>query len=111
MSNKLLFALIVGVVLAAGPSAGLRGQETRTSSGDRLEGKVQKVDREKSVIVVSYDKVTRQVLYDQSTRFTVLNQPGSLDAVKEGFPVICRGKFDRLDRLVAHRVEVQEKVK
>ena len=109
MTRHLLFGVILGLIVVAGPSGRLCGQETRTSSGYRLEGKVQKVDRQKSIILVTYDKVTREVFYDESTRFTVHNQPGSLDAVKDGRPVICRGKFDWRNRLVALRVEVQEK--
>ncbi len=111
MVTHLSFAFILGLALLATPALSLHAQETRTSSGDRLEGTVQKVDRGASVIVVTYGNVTRQVIYDQSTRFTVLNQPGSLDAVKPGRPVICRGKFDGTNRLVAFRVDVQEKDK
>ena len=109
MTRNLLLAVTLGLLVAGGPAGLVRGQETRTSSGDRLEGRVQKVDRGSSTIVVVYEKVTREVVYDESTRFTVLNQPGSLDAVKEGFPVICRGKFDWRNRLMANRVEVQQK--
>jgi hypothetical protein len=103
--------VILGVIVAAGSAGRLCGQEVRGASGDRLEGTVQKVDRENAIIFVAYDKVTREVHYDQATRFTVLNQPGSLAAVKEGRPVICRGKFDKRNRLAAFRVEVQEKEK
>jgi hypothetical protein len=108
MAKHLLFAVILGLAIVAGPAGPLSGQEMRASSGDRLEGKVQKVDRQKSLILVIYKNVTRQVLYDESTRFTVQNQPGSLDAVKDGRPVICRGKFDWRNRLVAYRVDVRE---
>lgn len=111
MARRLLLAVILGLVVVPGPAGSLCGQETRTSSGVRLIGKVQKVDRRNSVIHVTYETGARQVLYDRSTRFTVLNQPGSLEAVKEGRPVICRGKLDWRNRLIASRVEVQEKDK
>ncbi len=106
MTRYFVFALILG--LATGTAM---GQESRSTSGDRIEGKVQKVDRDNSTIYVTYDSKTRQVLYDKTTRFTVLNQPGTLEAVKEGRPVICRGRFDWRNRLAASRVDVQEKGK
>lgn len=109
MTKQMLCAVTLGLALLAGSSDPLRAQESRSSSGDRLEGTVQKVDRENSMIIVAYEKVTRKVLYNKSTRFTEFNQPGSLDAVKEGRAVICRGNFDWRNRLVAYRVEVQDK--
>ena len=111
MARHPLFALMMGFVFVVGLPVTLCAQETRAESGDKLIGTVQKVDKQKGVIVVAYDKVTRQVIFNESTRFTVLNQPGSLEAVKEGRPVICRGRFDWRDRLVAYRVEVREKEK
>lgn len=109
MARHPLLTVMMGLAFIAGLPVTLRAQETRTESGDKLIGTVQRVDKQKGVIVVAYDKITRQVIYDKSTRFTVLNQPGSLEAVKEGRPVICRGRFDWRDRLVAYRIEVRDK--
>lgn len=111
MTRHLWFTVILGFIVVTGSTGRLNGQEVGGNSGDRLQGKVQNGDRENSIIVVTYEKVTREVHYDQSTRFIVLNQPRSLSAVKEGRPVICRGRFESRNRLAAFRVKVQEREK
>lgn len=99
----LVVAALSGLVLSA-----LAQEERSQTSQDRLTGKVQKIDKERSTIEVAFDNIQRQVVYNDQTRFTELNKPGSLDHVREGRLVICRGKFDGKNRLVAARIEVRD---
>ena len=90
------------------PAGDMVAQEERSQTGlDRLAGKVTAIERESSVIGVTYDQTTRQVTYDTSTRFTNWNQAASVAVVKVGSQVICRGKFDAKQRMAAARIEVR----
>jgi hypothetical protein len=51
--------------------------------------------------------IQRTVIYNSDTKFTKVNEPGSLDEVKEGVRVICVGKFDEKGRLAATTISVR----
>jgi len=76
---------------------------------DRLEGRVQSVKKDTSTITIkTKENVLRIVVYSVDTKFTMRNQPGSLDQVKDNARVICLGKFDKDGRLMATRIDVRE---
>ena len=109
MTAKILLAALVILVLAAIMSTPVLSQEERFPGGmDRLTGKVVNVDRSASIIRVAYNGVQREVVFNESTRFTLNNQRSSLDEVKEGRRVICRGRLDRKNRMVASLVVVRD---
>jgi hypothetical protein len=109
-------ALILGIVLSLTLTTGTQAQEkqpqekqpaTKPPKEDRLSGTIQMMDKNTSTITLRKDTVTRSVVYNQDTKFTKRNKPGSLDDVKEGRRVICMGKFDEKNRLVATRIDVR----
>ena len=103
-------ALILGIVLSLTLTTGVRAQETKPAAKpkeDRLSGTVQMIDKNTSTITLRKDNTTRSVVYNNDTKYTLHNKPSSLDQVKEGRKVICLGKFDEKNRLVATRIDVR----
>lgn len=112
MAMKAVMTIAAGLLLWTGPLACVRAQEEKLPNATiRLTGTVEKVDKDRAVILVAFDQVRREIVYDDGTRFTMKNQPATPEAVKQGRQVICRGKYDWRKRLLATRVEVQAKEK
>jgi Cu/Ag efflux protein CusF len=102
-------ALILGIVLSLTLTTGARAQEksAATPKEDRLSGTVKLISKDTSTITLRKDNTTRSVVYNNDTKYTLHNKPSSLDQVKEGRKVICLGKFDEKNRLVATRIDVR----
>lgn len=102
-------ALILGIVLSLTLTTGVKAQEKPAANPkeSRLSGTVQMIDKNTSTITLRKDNVTRSVVYNNDTKYTLHNKPGSLDQVKEGRHLICLGKFDEKNRLVATHVDVR----
>jgi len=81
-----------------------------TTKEDRLDGTVHMIDKDtKTVTVRLRGKTTqRQVVYNESTKFTYRNKPGSLDDVKDGRRVICLGKTNDKNQLIATRIDIRD---
>jgi hypothetical protein len=76
----------------------------------RVEGRVALISKDKSSITVAKRGNVRQtVFYNNNTQFTYRNKPASFDDVKDGRRVICLGKYEEKDRLVASRIDVRDK--
>jgi Cu/Ag efflux protein CusF len=75
--------------------------------GDKVDGRVHMIDKATSTITLRKGTVEKHVVYSDQTKFTKQNKPASLEDVKEGVRVICVGKFDEKNRLVATRVDVR----
>jgi len=105
-------AVIIGIVLSLTLTNGARAQEKSAAKPkeDRLSGTVQMISKDTSTITLKKDGATRSVVYNNETKYTKQNKPGSLDDVKEGLRVICLGKFDEKNRLVATRIDVRTEV-
>lgn len=91
--------LVLGLTLALG--SGLSAQvkkDTRTGQ-DRIEGKIQTVDKAKSSLTVLQSnvstKATWQVVFNQKTKITAHSKPASVDDLKAGKAVIVLGKYDQ----------------
>src|SRR6058998_3234447 len=71
----------------------------------RIEGTVVLISKDTSRITVQqHGNVRRTVLYDEKTRFTFRNKPGSIDQLKEGIRVICLGKENDKKDYLATRI-------
>ncbi|HXW05945.1 MAG TPA: hypothetical protein VD833_11980 [Vicinamibacterales bacterium] len=104
--------LCLGIFLAlfiAGP-AGARQDKGAEAKEERVEGIVHMVDTKTMVITVTLKAKTnqREVLYTDKTAFTFRNKPSKLEEVKEGRRVICLGKTNDKNQLVATRVDVRD---
>jgi hypothetical protein len=78
---------------------------------DRVEGNVHMIDKAtKTVTVTLRGKGSeRQVVYSDTTQFTFRNKPSTLDEVKDGRHVICLGKTNDKNQLIATRIDVRDK--
>jgi Cu/Ag efflux protein CusF len=76
---------------------------------ERLSGTVHIINRDTNKITLrASGNAMRQVVYSETTKFTKLNRPGgTLDEIKEGTRVICLGKYDEKNRLMAARIDIR----
>ncbi len=105
MSMVLLGAVLSLAVLAQAPSPEKKAKPTAKES--RVSGMVQSIDKGASTITVRKGTTDRFVVYNDQTQFTFQNKLSSLQEVKERRKVVCLGKFDDRNRLVATRIEVK----
>jgi Cu/Ag efflux protein CusF len=108
---SILTASILGIVVGLVLAAQVRAQEKKaeaTPKEDRLSGTIQMINKDDSTITLRKGNITRTVVYNNNTKVTKHNKPGSLDEVKEGRRVICLGQFDDRTRLVATRIDVRD---
>jgi hypothetical protein len=106
--------LFLGVMLIL---PGVTPVEARQKEGQRpaakqtrLDGTVQMIDKDTKTVTVRLRGKTnqRQVVYSDDTKFTYRNKPGSLDDVKDGRRVICLGKLNDKNQLIATRIDVRD---
>jgi cytochrome c-type biogenesis protein CcmE len=90
-----IMALGLTLMLGFGLSAQVK-KDQRTGQ-DRLDGKIQTVDKAKSSFTIMQSsattKATWHVVYNDKTKFTTHSKPAKLDDLKEGKRVIILGKF------------------
>ena len=101
--SALCLALVVS--LAISPLTAADKPDRR----DRLSGTIRMIKKDSSEIVIRPRNSANQrtVVYTGDTKFTLRNKPSSMDEVKEGRRVICLGKMDDKNRLVATRIDVR----
>lgn len=116
MSRRLsiAMALFLGVMLTVSLAASVQGQPKEAkgkaaAKQDRLDGTVQTIDKATKTFTLrpTGSSTLRQVVYTESTKFTVRNKPGSLDEVEIGRRVISLGKFNDKGQLIAARIDVR----
>lgn len=102
------------LVTTIAPVPGLYAQATLDSKTGlhRVDGTVIAINKAKSTIKVrqkNRSNVDVTVAYTDDTKFSQLNEPATLDEVKDGRRVICIGKLDEADRrrLVALVIDVR----
>ena len=105
-SSSLFVALFAMLALSMALTVPLKAQEKKPQP-DRLEGRVQIINKATSTITVRVGQVPRPVVYDKNTKFTYLNKPATVDEVKDGQRLICVGKFDDKTRLIATRIDIR----
>jgi hypothetical protein len=106
MRNRLgVMALLLGIALIGPTLIAAYAQEKE----DRVAGTVQLLNKETKIILVSSDANNKQsqVLYDDKTKLTKDNKPGSIDDVQNGRRVICLGKINDKGQLHADRCDVR----
>ncbi len=76
---------------------------------DRIDGRIQRSDKDKSTLVVRAKNVDRTVIYDSSTKWTKgsKREAAEASAFKDGSRVIVLGKFDDQGRLMATEVNLR----
>lgn len=110
MSVRAFLAIAVGaclLLLTLPASAQTKGAEPKL---DRLDGRIQQVEKAAGVmtILVGRSNVPRKVVFNAETKYTTRNQAkGSVDDLKDGVRVICVGKFNDQNQLVAARIDIR----
>ena len=74
---------------------------------DKLEGWVHMVNFDNSTITLRAGGGMRFVTFNEDTLYTYRNDPSRFEDVKEGWRVICIGKFDKNGKLKATRIDVR----
>src|SRR5437899_10976697 len=112
MRIKSLIAWFVGVflLLSLAVMASAEDQKKTSTKEDRLSGTVHMIDKDTSTIIIRKGAIQRKVVYNAETKFTIQNKPsGSVDDVIVGRRVICLGKFNDKNQLVATHIDVRAK--
>ncbi len=107
MLTTLALCLGVLVAIAVGPAA---AKDKKAKEG-QLTGTVHMMNKDTSTISVRKGAVERQVVYNADTKWMygtqADNKPSSLDNLKEGWYVNCKGTFDGV-KLVAKACRFRE---
>ena len=110
MRSRLFLVLGLGTVLSISLATSAYAQEKPkagfTKEG-RIVGAVHSVSKDTSTITVRRENTQRQVIYDASTQFTFKKQPSTADEVKEGRRVICLGRLNDKNQLMARAIDIQ----
>jgi ABC-type antimicrobial peptide transport system permease subunit len=107
-----VLGLFLGVALSVSVTNSVYAKEKKPKAAstkeDRLSGTIHMVNKDTKTITVRKGNLQRQVVYDDNTKVTYRNKPGSWDDVKEGRRVIVLGKFNDKTQLMASRIDVRE---
>lgn len=89
------FALMLSLLVAG--AVNLAAADKKPKQG-QLNGTVKMINKDKSTIVVAKMNNERQIVYSADTKWMYgtqsSNKPSSLDELKEGWYVNCKGTFD-----------------
>jgi hypothetical protein len=93
------FALTLSVLVAGAlNSAAAADKKPKAPKAGQLTGTVKMINKDKSTLVVAKGNMERQIIYSADTKWLYgtqsSNKPSSLDELKEGWYVNCKGTFD-----------------
>jgi hypothetical protein len=104
-------ALSVLLTLAVGPAAVAKDKGAAKAKTFQLNGTIHMLAKDSSTITVQKGNVQRQIVYNADTKWAKGTQgsskPGSLDELKEGYYINCKGTFDGA-KLVASACRYRE---
>lgn len=118
MRRCLSIALLVCLWIAVAPltvTLVAQGNEEKGKTAakeERVEGNIHMVDKATKTMTVTLrgKGSTRDVVYTDSTKFTFRNEPATADEIKDGRHVICLGKSNDKNQLIATRIDVRDKM-
>lgn len=91
------FALMLSVLVTVN-SAAAADKKPKAPKQGQLTGTVKMVNKDKSTIAVTKGNMERQIVYSADTKWMYgtqsSNKPSSLDNLKEGWYLNCKGTFD-----------------
>lgn len=110
LAARMLLGL--GVIVFAAAVVGAQQKEDKPvpSKMNRLDGTIQSVDKTAKTLIVRVRGATPRevtVMWDDSTRVSFRNKKSTLDEVKDGRRVICRGKMTDKG-FMATRIDVRD---
>ena len=116
MRRRLSIAMVVCLGICVAPLAltvsAQKKEGKKAAKEERVEGNVHMIDKAtKTVTVTLRGKTsTRDVVYGDTTMFTFRNKPATAEEVKDGRHVICLGKSNDKNQLIATRIDVRDKM-
>jgi cytochrome c-type biogenesis protein CcmE len=121
MRRRLSVAMVVclgicvaplAITVAAQQKEGKAADKKETAKLERVEGNVHMIEKATKTVTVSLrgKTSTKDVVYSDSTKFTFRNKDASVDELKEGRHVICQGKTNDKNQLIATRIDVRDKM-
>jgi hypothetical protein len=105
MKRNFFSVLTVGLI-SLGLTTAVLAKDKKPKE-QRLDGRIQMVNKDESKITLKVGNITRDVMYTPSTQWTKLNKPGSMDEIKEGARVICVGTMNSKGQLDATRCDAR----
>jgi hypothetical protein len=93
------FVLMLSVLVAGAVSSAVAAdKKPKAAKEGQLTGTVKMINKDKSTIVVAKMNNERQIVYSADTKWLYgtqsSNKPSSLDDLKEGWYLNCKGTFD-----------------
>jgi ABC-type antimicrobial peptide transport system permease subunit len=102
------FALCLSVLLVLAVGSAVAKEKAKQG---QLNGTVHMINKDTSTITIMKNNAQRQVIYNNDTKWMYGTQaaakPGSLDQLKEGWYINCKGTFDGV-KLVASACRFRE---
>jgi hypothetical protein len=90
---------VMGLTLVLGCGLFAQVKKDQKTGQDRIEGKIQAIDKAKSSLTVMQStaskKATWQVVFNSKTKITTHSNPAKVDDLKVGRGVIVLGKYDQ----------------
>lgn len=104
----LVLTLVCSVVMVTGALA--QATKDAATKLDRIEGTIQSVDKDKSILMVRQRgsiNTIWTVIYSPETKFSYRNGPSTIDELKDTRRVVVLGKFGVKYQMNAARVDVR----
>jgi hypothetical protein len=110
LSIAMVVCLGMWLLPLTGTTAAKQKEGKDTAKLERVEGNVQHIDKATKTLTVTLrgKPVQRQVVYSDTTMFTFRNKTATVDEVKDDRHVICLGKTNDKNQLVAERIDVRD---
>jgi hypothetical protein len=108
MTRRQFVGMAVLMAVALVGPATISTQAQKKDAG-RVPGTVAMLNKDSQTLLVATEanESQKQVVYDDKTKFTKDNKPGSLDDVSNGRRVICLGTTNDKGQLMATHVDVR----
>ncbi len=98
-----LILLLSSSLLAVPPQ-----QQTPAKAEDSISGKVQKTDKDTRTITIQVrSNLVRPIVYTSTTAFTYGKKTASIDDVKNGKTLTCRGSFNEQRQFAARSCTIR----
>jgi hypothetical protein len=102
-------AIVVGLTLVLGAGLYAQVKKDEKSGLDRIEGRIQSINKDTSAITVRQggtSNVVWKVVYNDKTKYTMRNEAGKFEDLKDGQRVIILGKYEN-EVMTAARIDIR----
>ena len=106
----ILFGMLLSAPAWAAPQAGDTKAKTEKPKEQRIHGMVRLMDKDAHTITVRLrgQQIERQVIYNDSTKFTSRNKPAKLDDLKDRDRVIVLGTMNEKGQMIASQIDIRD---